>query len=236
MKRLLIIGVIAAVFATSCEIHPYADFVVDNRFVQPNETVRFSNVSDNASTYHWDFGDGTYSNVRSPVHVYTNEGIYNVTLTVHSKDGNVDRASIEMEVFYDVELEVTVAEWNKDYIIDYLIAGASVRLYPTLYDWDNETNMVVEGFTDNYGVVLFTGLIPKRYYVDVWTEDYNNFILRDDDPGFITTQPLSQFYYNTFIAWVDYNPSSNQKDGKEKSKHEKINRPKRTLVIVDVSK
>jgi PKD repeat protein len=236
MKRIMIIGFIAALFLTACEIHPYADFVVNNRFVQPNETVNFTNVSENSTSFHWDFGDGTYSNVPNPTHVYTSEGIFVVSLTAYSRDGNTDRATIEIEVYYDVELEVTVAEWNRDYIIDHLIADASVRLYPSLYDWDHETNMVVEGFTDNYGVVLFTGLLPQRYYVDVWTPYYNNFLLRDDDPDFVTTKYLSQFYYNTFIAWVDPIQSSNQKEGREKTASEKINRPHRTLVIIDVSK
>ncbi len=33
-------------------------------------------------TYYWDFGDGSSSMERNPIHIYTSKGLYNVTLTV----------------------------------------------------------------------------------------------------------------------------------------------------------
>jgi PKD repeat protein len=36
------------------------------------------------STWVWDFGDGVTSAVRNPTHVYTEAGVYTVSLTVHS--------------------------------------------------------------------------------------------------------------------------------------------------------
>lgn len=44
-------------------------------------TVRFSNKSENADTYLWDFGDGQTSTDENPEHTYTEAGGYNVTLT-----------------------------------------------------------------------------------------------------------------------------------------------------------
>jgi subtilisin family serine protease/subtilisin-like proprotein convertase family protein len=41
-------------------------------------------------TWHWDFGDGTTSDVREPSHVYAAAGEYDVTLTVTDNDGNTD--------------------------------------------------------------------------------------------------------------------------------------------------
>lgn len=40
-----------------------------------------------ASSYHWDFGDGTTSLQKTPTHVYTVDGIYNVCLTVDNVFG-----------------------------------------------------------------------------------------------------------------------------------------------------
>ena len=39
------------------------------------------------TSWHWDFGDGTTSLIQNPSHSYTNNGIYNVNLTVANKDG-----------------------------------------------------------------------------------------------------------------------------------------------------
>ena len=40
----------------------------------------FTNTSTAATTYAWNFGDGTTANLASPVHTYSNQGTYNVSL------------------------------------------------------------------------------------------------------------------------------------------------------------
>ncbi len=45
-------------------------------------TVTFTNTSINAETYEWDFGDGTTDNSATPIHTYTEQGTYTVSLTV----------------------------------------------------------------------------------------------------------------------------------------------------------
>ena len=46
-------------------------------------TVFFNNNSANATTYLWDFGDGSTSTENTPLHTYTNLGTYTVTLIVN---------------------------------------------------------------------------------------------------------------------------------------------------------
>ena len=46
-----------------------------------NLQVTFTNASSNATTYLWDFGDGTTSTVENPVHTYSSQNQYTVTLT-----------------------------------------------------------------------------------------------------------------------------------------------------------
>jgi PKD repeat protein len=43
-------------------------------------TVSFSNMSENARDYNWDFGDGSTSNQENPIHAYAFPGQYNVKL------------------------------------------------------------------------------------------------------------------------------------------------------------
>ncbi|MDP1726955.1 MAG: PKD domain-containing protein [Bacteroidota bacterium] len=42
--------------------------------------IRFTNLSQNANSYDWDFGDGTWDNYADPVHTYYQSGNYQVTL------------------------------------------------------------------------------------------------------------------------------------------------------------
>lgn len=45
------------------------------------KTATFTNLSYEATTYHWDFGDGQISTEANPVHTYTASGVFTVTLT-----------------------------------------------------------------------------------------------------------------------------------------------------------
>ena len=49
-------------------------------------TVTFSNTSTVATSYSWDFGDGSTSNETSPVHTYAEGGTYDVKLTATNGD------------------------------------------------------------------------------------------------------------------------------------------------------
>jgi PKD repeat protein len=51
--------------------------------------VQFNNLSaDKAISYKWDFGDGTSSTEKSPMHIYAASGYYDVTLTVRGQSGS----------------------------------------------------------------------------------------------------------------------------------------------------
>ena len=70
----------------------YAKFSIDKM----HGRVKFTNQSsDNAVSYHWDFGDGTTSSEKSPLHVYSESGYYNVKLVAK---GEVDEDIAEMTV------------------------------------------------------------------------------------------------------------------------------------------
>lgn len=53
----------------------------------PPATVNFSNLSQNAASYDWDFGDNNTSKSLSPTHVYNQTGNYTVTLTARNASG-----------------------------------------------------------------------------------------------------------------------------------------------------
>ena len=45
-------------------------------------TVSFEDLSDNATSWSWDFGDGNTSNEQNPAHIYESGGTYTVMLTI----------------------------------------------------------------------------------------------------------------------------------------------------------
>lgn len=47
----------------------------------------FSNTTTNAVSYNWDFGDGATSTEKTPKHLYSTGGTYNVVLTAMNGDG-----------------------------------------------------------------------------------------------------------------------------------------------------
>lgn len=200
MKRMIFLTALAAIMLSSCEIQPEAYFYSDKITAQIGEEIFFTNESYNARHFEWDFGDGTWSDAYEVVHSYSASGIYTVVLSAFSSRGVVDRAYTEIEILSPTMLEIEVLEWFDEYPVQ----GASVILYPTETDWDNETNAIVEGFTNSAGKVIFNNLGPYVYYVDVWHETHNNYTLRNEDVNFIRTDQLHKNELNQFIAWVDY--------------------------------
>jgi PKD repeat protein len=87
--------------------------------------VTFTNQTTGASTYSWDFGDGTTSTEESPTHTYPSKGKFVPTLTATSSAGTTAEASTVL----------------------FISKGSSVKLDDnSLTDWDTvATNIVLAG-------------------------------------------------------------------------------------------
>ncbi|MCY3927669.1 MAG: PKD domain-containing protein [Acidobacteria bacterium] len=79
----------AIVTATPRYVPPRASFVVnvecadDPCRVRTGEEIRFTDTSTgDVKEWHWSFGDGTTSDLKSPTHAWSSPGLYDVTLTV----------------------------------------------------------------------------------------------------------------------------------------------------------
>ena len=77
---------------------PTVGFSVSNDTPTTNETVDFTNSSENATDYFWKFGDGTTSTEANPTHVFQEEGTYLVTLSAVNGDGCSVTSSQEIVV------------------------------------------------------------------------------------------------------------------------------------------
>jgi PKD repeat protein len=97
--RSLVAVLAVAILVTGCK-KPTATFTSDKTSVKVGEVVTFTNSSEDAAVYMWDFGDGTQSMQKNPTHVYDTPGKYMVTLT-SAKNKNkkpADASPIEITV------------------------------------------------------------------------------------------------------------------------------------------
>ena len=62
---------------------PVPAFVADKYLVCIGDSVHFTNQTDTATSYLWQFGDGTTSSLINPRHTYTVPGLYRVVLTAY---------------------------------------------------------------------------------------------------------------------------------------------------------
>jgi len=81
---------------------PTAAFTYSPSNPTENQDVQFTDASTDPegklTTWNWDFGDGTTSTTRSPIHKYSNAGTYTVKLTVKDDEGASDVKSIGITV------------------------------------------------------------------------------------------------------------------------------------------
>jgi len=66
---------------------PVANFSSNVTYGYPPLSIQFTDLSQNATGWNWDFGDGSNSTQRNPVHEYLYPGIYSVNLTATNENG-----------------------------------------------------------------------------------------------------------------------------------------------------
>jgi PKD repeat protein len=89
-------------------------------------SVTFSNKSEGATTYKWDFGDGTESTEESPTHEYPGKGKYVPTLYATSADGVTSEASTVINISKTSGIKLddhSLADW--DTVTHNVVVGGS---------------------------------------------------------------------------------------------------------------
>ena len=88
-------------------------------------TVDFTNESTGGITYEWDFGDGSSSTDMDPSHTYTEDGSYEVTLTLTNDWGctktfttTVNIFGVSLNEFDFVEVDLYPNPFNNELTIE----------------------------------------------------------------------------------------------------------------------
>ena len=115
---------------------PVADFTMDKSVAAPGETITFTNESEYAESYAWDFGDGATSTVTDPTHSYAAVGIYTVQLTATGFNGGTHSYSTAVTIAYPPVADFTIDKPTAD--VDETITFTNQSTNATSYSWDFE--------------------------------------------------------------------------------------------------
>lgn len=165
---------VSLVTISGCVKEPIAEITADKSEVETGENVKFSNSSQEALSYEWNFGDGTIiSTEKAPSHSWSTAGTYIVTMTAYSKkEKKKDEAS----------LTVIVNDINKKFIGFYSISsnytsdfcGSGTGFYMLTVSAGNSGNKIVidnlaEGFNNVIGTVTGSGFSIASQ-IGVWVQ------------------------------------------------------------------
>ncbi len=75
-------------FIGPLRVHPVANFSSNVTEGYAPLSVQFTDLSENATVWYWDFGDVSNSTEQNPTHTYSTAGNYTVNLTVSNAVGN----------------------------------------------------------------------------------------------------------------------------------------------------
>lgn len=124
-------------------------------------TVRFNDLSEGIpATWEWDFGDGTGSQVRNPLHTYPSAGTYAATLTVKNTLGS-DRTRDPVTITVTGASKARISWRPAPGIIPYAVSfRGEASDVPDNWEWE-----FGDGFTASGQEVLHTYLGPGTFPV-----------------------------------------------------------------------
>ena len=103
-------------------------------------SVTFINQTQGANLYFsWDFGDGTTSTLENPVHIYTNPGIYSVSLTASN---SYNSAICKKDSVVDVTVDIITVNFS---------ANDTTGFQPFTVEFENGTTGTVDLWLWNFG-------------------------------------------------------------------------------------
>lgn len=107
-------------------------------------TIGFINLSQGGDKYYWDFGNGNFSTEESPVYTFSQMGIYEVTLSVSSSNGCIDKYKQKVYVgTFDcnAKIDVLVDELDKKITL----ANTTISSETSEYYWNYGDGTVGSG-------------------------------------------------------------------------------------------
>ena len=144
-------------------------------------TIVFTNLSENAFSYYWDFGDGNTSTAVNPTNTYINNGNYTVALTAMNPSGtnifSINNAVIATNYIYIASMgTVGPSSGNYPLTVNFTSTVSYNGTNALTYNWDfadghTSTNITPSHTYTNFGSYYFSltvsdGVI-SNYYISL---------------------------------------------------------------------
>lgn len=156
---------------------PIANFTINNNGNQ----ISINNNSQNGTSYFWEFGDGNTSSLQNPTHTYSNDGIYEVTLTVSNQ-------CVGVSLSQTIQIMTTSVD-NKQ-------LENSLNIYPnptkdkltieSSFEWDNYQ------INDMLGRVILKGSFQKQIDVSSLNKGIYTLTILDENGLSITRKIVKE--------------------------------------------
>ena len=145
------------------EVYPTAEAAFSlspTRVTAPGQPVYFVNLSENATQFTWDFGDGVTSTVETPVHEYNVAGLYDISLTANNEWGCATTYTLEEGVLAeDGGLLVFPTAFTPS------ASGPSGGYYDRA-SYDNDVFYPLHAGVQTYELMIFTKWGEMVFYSD----------------------------------------------------------------------
>lgn len=178
------------------EPEPTADFEIEGNYYTAPATVEFKNLSMDADSYEWDFGDGNTSTEANPTHTYEENGNHSANLKVTNVEGNTDSQMRRVTVYGDLiawyvrNIKILEGAYKDNFPID----GGQEHLF-YLYMTDSQGNQL------NYDEDLPDGQVQSRAV----NSDYPEALWAiDSELTFSITNGEFNFYIYSIDENADY--------------------------------
>lgn len=141
------------------QIDPTSDF----EFLVDNGEVSFLNKSSSANSYSWNFGDGETSTEINPIKVYSENGVYTVSLTVENE-------CAEVTTIKNLNILIVGLEFPVDQINSFYPNPTKGIIYfqhnelPISTKIINSLGKVVFSDTESKNFIDLTGQLPSGVY------------------------------------------------------------------------
>ena len=173
--------------------------IANNELGCSTAPVEFNNLSLGASSYSWNFGDGTTSIVEDPNHAYNNNSgflwWYDVTLVAYSSGGCLDTASLGLPIYpiLDIQLPFTSLEGCSPFSAQMPAIGGiqgfswnfgdgfTSSLISPVHTYNNLTNATQNFTVSLIGESAFGCFDSTSFPVTIYPQPQASFSQTDDD-------------------------------------------------------